>query len=201
MKNNNLIKILLSLSMVFSMVCLVEAKATESIVINGNIFIKHTADELIEIIEEDSNIYSDDKIELINKINTLQSMRITYDYWTIYSTCVVNSSYTCRPYFYTYSSFGNGGYPNSIEEILYANIDRNYNGTSKQFGGDLYYNLEASNCLFWDLNGDFYNNGNTTFNLGVSVEVGEAAKTTFTASMAYSSNHFAYCHKDGRVKF
>lgn len=113
------------------MICFVEAKATESIVINGNVFIKHTADELFEIIEKDSNIYNDDKIELINKIITLQSMRVTYDYWTIHSTCVVNSLYTYRPYFYTYSFFGNGGYPNSIEEILYANIDRNYNGTSK----------------------------------------------------------------------
>lgn len=131
MRNNILIKILLSLSMVLSMICFVEAKATESIVINGNVFIKHTADELFEIIEKDSNIYNDDKIELINKIITLQSMRVTYDYWTIHSTCVVNSLYTYRPYFYTYSFFGNGGYPNSIEEILYANIDRNYNGTSK----------------------------------------------------------------------
>lgn len=201
MKKSYLIKILLSLSMMFSMICLIETKATEGIMINGNLFIKHTADELIKIIEEDSNIYIDDKIELINKVNTLKSTRATYDYWTIYSTCVVNSLYSCRPYFYTYSSFSVGGYPNSIEEILYANIDRNHNGTSKQFGGDLYYNLEASNCLFWDLNGDFYNNGTTTFNLGVSVQLGEGAKTTFTASMAYSSNHFAYCHKDGRVRF
>lgn len=200
MKKKDLIKILVSFSLIFSMIILIETKATDGITINGNLFIKYTAEELIEIIEEDSNIYHDDKIELINKINTLKSTKATYDYWTIYSRCVVNSLYSCRPYFYTYSSFSVGRYPNSIEEILYANIDRNHNGTSKQFVGDLYYNLEANNCLFWDLNGDFFNNG-TTFNLGVSVELGKGAKTTFTPSMTDSLNHFAYCHKEERVRF
>lgn len=93
------------------------------------------------------------------------------------------------------------GYPNSIEEVLYANIDRNYNGVSKQFDGDLYYKLEAKNKLFWDLNGDFFNNGSTSSSGGISIGLGENTILAFNVSFSSTSNHFAYCHKSGRVTF
>ena len=160
---------------------------------------KHTFEEFVQIILNDQNIPEEKKMELILEINIKERSRISYDYWTIYATCKVTDEYKCRPYFYTYSSFLSGGYPNSIEQVLYANIDRNCNGISKQFAGTLYYKLEAANKLYWDLNGDFYNNGSTTIGGGASIGIGESSSINLQVS--YSSNHYAYCHESGRITF
>lgn len=88
--------------------------------------------------------------------------------------------------------------PDRILSIEYANINRQYGNTSKQFSGSLYYNLEAGNQFYWDLNGDFYNNGTTTYSYGGSVGVNGAASTSF--SVAYASNHYAYKQISGRYK-
>lgn len=148
---------------------------------------------------EDENLASKEKDEMIEKVDVISKQKDAYDYWRIYDVCQVTSSYTCRPYFYTYSEFATGGYPARIIEVLNANIDRNYNGISKQFKGSLYYHLEASNKLYWDLNGDFYNNGSTTYSGGVSIKVG--GSTTVNFSISGSSNYYAYCNKYDRVTF
>ncbi len=40
---------------------------------------------------------------------------------------------------------------------------RGYKGLSKQFVGSVYVNLEDPNIIFYIANGDFYNNGSTTY--------------------------------------
>lgn len=164
-------------------------------------FYKYSAEEYKDVIRNDSNIPQNQKVKMINEVDSLERRKDGggWDYWTIYDVCKVTSSYTCRPYFYAYAEFASGGYPHEIQKVLYANIDRNDDGVSKQFSGSLFYHLEKYNKLHWDLNGDFYNNGTT--NVGGSVEIGVGEKTSVGFSVSYSKNHYAYCHKSGDVTF
>ena len=102
-------------------------------------------------------------------------------------------------YIYAYTYFGGPSHePSKIAKILNANIDRNYYGTSKQFSGDLYYNLESERCIYWDVNGDFYNNGTTSVGLGGQIGIGEDTHVSFSVSS--SSNHYSYCNQHGRFR-
>ena len=161
--------------------------------------IKHTVEEYKQVILNDSNLSNDAKTQMLDEVNANIKSRAAYDYWTVYDVCKVNSAYTCRPYFYTYASFNSTGYPLSFVKVQRGSIDRNYNGVSKQFSGELYYHLERNNKLHWDLNGDFFNNGTTTVSLGASVGVGGDSSISFSISSA--SNHFAYCHKYDDITF
>lgn len=161
--------------------------------------IKQTAEEFKETLFNDENISSEDRNNIINDVNQNSRSRAssTYDYWTFYTTCSVTSSYSCKPYFYTYTNFNGPSHePSQFVKVYYGNIDRNWKGTTKQFTGSLYYKLESSKKIFWDLNGDFYNNGTTSSTTGGQVGLGEFANTSF--SVSYSTNHYAYVHKSGR---
>lgn len=161
---------------------------------------KYSYEEYKDVIENDDNLSESEKNRMIQKISTLQKSRnSTYDYWTFRDTCKVTINYSCYPYFYVYTNFGGPSHePSEFIKILNANINRNYNGVSKQFGGTLYYNLENSKTIYWDVNGDFYNNGTTTAGGGIEVGIKESATIKF--SISGSSNHFSYCNKTGRIK-
>jgi hypothetical protein len=76
---------------------------------------------------------------------------------------------------------------------------RGYNGLSKQFSGNVYVNLEDANRIFYIVNGDFFNNGTTTWNAGVTIGVGKAANVKFGVSGA--SNYYQYRYVESRVTF
>lgn len=121
----------------------------------------------------------------------------SYKYGTIRQTVRVDSAYSVYPYFYTKFEYSSGSpTPIRMVSIDSANIDRNYNGISKQFQGTLYYNLEAGNSLHGDLNGDFYNNGTTTITGGGSAGIGGVATASFSASI--TSSHYRYKNQIGR---
>lgn len=161
--------------------------------------VRSNSAEFKEIIKNDNNLSDVVKNDILEEVirNDMTRGASPYDYFTFYTSCQVTSTYVCKPYFYTYTYFGGASHePTKFIKILNANIDRNYYGTSKQFGGTLYYNLESSSTIYWDVNGDFFNNGTTTFAAGASIGVGESTSISF--SISNSSNHFAYCHKTGR---
>lgn len=160
---------------------------------------KYTAEEYKQVILNDVNIPSEIKYNMITEVDLALKEKTFYDYWTIYSNCKVDSKYTCRPYFYIYSNLSSTGYPQTIMKIQHANIDQNNNGTTKQFHGTLYYNLEADNKLFWDLNGDFYNEGIFASSNNPSISVEENNSIKFTTS--YPNSHYKYCHKSHRITF
>lgn len=60
-------------------------------------------------------------------------------------------------------------------------------------------NLEDANRIFYIVNGDFFNNGMTTWNAGVTIGVGKAANVKFGVSGA--SNHYQYRYVESRVTF
>ncbi|MGS0534394.1 hypothetical protein ACU80C_32010 (plasmid) [Bacillus mycoides] len=90
-----------------------------------------------------------------------------------------------------------GGSFRGIKEIKYINMDRASNGLSKTFSGTVQANLEDPNRIFYIVNGDFYNNGTTTVNGGVSITIGKHGSVTFGAS--YASSHYKYTYKEGNV--
>ena len=49
----------------------------------------------------------------------------------------------------------------AIDKIIYIDFDRNYEGRSKAFHGDIFVNLESPNDIYYIVNGDFYDSGNT----------------------------------------
>ncbi|MEG0092422.1 MAG: hypothetical protein RSA20_11420, partial [Oscillospiraceae bacterium] len=114
----------------------------------------------------------------------------SYGYLTITATSKVADNYEVRPYFYTKVEYSGSPNPSRLVSIEYGNIDRNYNGVSKQFTGILYYNLENIRTIYFDLNGDFYNNGTT--NVGGGESVGIDGSATLNFSNSHSREHFKY---------
>lgn len=163
----------------------------------------YDAEEYVQMIKEDTEMPNDKKQEIISEVMKTSRAVAKTKYATVYDTAVITSSYQVRPYFYMQYAWDtpheSSGSPCRISKIQYANLDRNYNGSSKQFSGILYYNLESGKQIFWDLNGDFFNNGTTTVSFGATVSKGENSSTSFGVS--YSSNHYKYIHTSKRIVF
>ena len=117
-------------------------------------------------------------------------------YRTFEKTVKVKSNYKPKVRFYCKTSEWDGY--RGIMTLLNSSINRDYDGTSKQFNGTLYTNLEDANTIYFELNGDFYYNGTTAFTGGTEIGVGEDTTIKFSASKTYSSNFFAYCNKEDR---
>lgn len=150
--------------------------------------------EYIEILKNDKNIEESMRESLINK-----ALITDTHYLMIQLDIPVTSSYHCYPYFYCSTlTYEGTSTPNQILSIDYANIDQSYNNTSKQFSGNFYYNLESGNQIYWDLNGDFYNDGVTTVSMNDFDEMKGDGLSTF--SVLYSSDHYAYKQISGRYK-
>lgn len=106
----------------------------------------------------------------------------------------VTQSYTPQIEFYVKTS-EYGSYW-GILRIMNVTLNRVSGYMSKQFGGEVYYNLENSNTIYWKVNGDFYDNGTISVGFATEVGVGEAAKISFNIS--YASNHYKYCNVSNR---
>ena len=91
------------------------------------------------------------------------------------------------------------GWFRAIKKILRVDMIRGYKGLSKQFSGSVYVNLEDPNKIFYIVNGDFYNNGSTTYEGGVSIGVGKYALVSFKSSSA--SSHYQYRYVESRLSF
>jgi len=87
----------------------------------------------------------------------------------------------------------------AIKKILNIEMIRGYQGKSKQFNGNTYVKLEDANRIFYSVNGDFYNNGTTTYSSGVSIGIGKNSSVKFGVSNA--SNHYKYRYIESRIRF
>lgn len=90
-----------------------------------------------------------------------------------------------------------------ILSIYSIQMNRGYNGISRQFSGDVNVWLRSAYQIEYVVNGDFYNNGTTTVsgNGGFNVSINELIKVNFSASITESSNHFGYCYEGKLVSF
>lgn len=117
---------------------------------------------------------------------------------TLSSNFSVTSFYNPSLRFYCETDEWSGSF-RGIKEIKHINMNRSANGLSKTFGGTVQANLEDPNRIFYIVNGDFYNNGETTFNGNVSITVGKHGSVGFSTS--YATNHYKYTYKEGNVYF
>ena len=111
----------------------------------------------------------------------------------------VTSSY--RPSIDFYCETSEGGNFFNINKIYSVQLNRDYNGISKQFQGTIESWLRSAISIEYIINGDFYNNGTTTTSGGVNLNVGlnELASVSFSVSSATTSNHYKYCY-ESRIK-
>lgn len=156
-------------------------------------------DEMISEISKSKSISIDLARRLIPDIQSSylneSTERLAYStyYANIYSEFTVTSEYKPSAYFYCFIE--QNGSTRSIVRLLNANIDRYYNGISKQFGGNLYYNLETPQRIYYNVNGDWFNNGTTSSTVGSSIGIGGFASINF--SVSNSSNHYVYKNVNG----
>ena len=181
-KKNIYIKICLTIIIILSLF-VVNGYMNNKDKINYEKIEKYNSEEIEKVIISDQYLSDDTKLSLINMINDNQ----TCDYYVVKTTCKVNNEYTCYPYFYISKT-------NKNINILCGNIDLN----KKNFTGDFYYHLEDDNTIYYDLNGDFSNIGDTKRSEEyINIETG---RVSYENTLYYTSNEYTYFHINNRIK-
>ena len=82
-------------------------------------------------------------------------------------------------------------------EYRFLNADGELVSIVKQFSGDIEIWVRSLYEVEYVINGDFYNYGTTTNSggAGLEVNIGEAAKISFSASTTTSNNHYKYFYR------
>ena len=145
-----------------------------------------TYDELIQEVMKNENLTETEAKQFIG-VSEENSGRATY---RIYKASVTVTS-TYKPQVVFYCETSESGDNRGILSLLNTSLSCDYNGSTKQFSGTLYTNLESASCIYIELNGDFYHKGTTTRT---------EEKNTVNFSVSYASNHFEYIYKADRYK-
>lgn len=155
-----------------------------------------TLDEIAKEMATIEGISVKDALQKLSSGNDKIEPSGVSDYYTYTRSVTVTSTYKPKLVFYC-NIVRVDIQPIIFLKIEHASLNRSYNGTSKQFAGHIYYNLENNTRFYYELNGDFYNNGTTTYTGGASVNVGEYDTINFSVSS--SSNFYKYCYDSGRI--
>lgn len=118
-------------------------------------------------------------------------------YLTFRETVRYDSAVAVQPRFYCEMRFG-GVSPTDFISVRNASLKLDAGSKVKQFSGDLYYNLESSTRLYYDLNGSLYNNGDLTIEGGGSIRVGGSGKLSL--NLSYTTNYYGYIQKSSRFR-
>ncbi|NRD77370.1 hypothetical protein HPT25_07635 [Bacillus sp. BRMEA1] len=181
-----------------------------------------TFDEVVSAISKDNNISKSEAANLVisnfQKSNgttkapasagtmsnttasapAVQSAQLA-TYRSLSTTFTVTSVY--KPSVNFYCQTDEGGYFRGIVKILNISMNRSYNNTSKQFSGTVYANLEDPNRIYWEVNGDFLNNGTTTISGGGAVNIGVGYSASVNFGVSYQSNEYKYVDTTGYTTF
>ncbi|MBD8046498.1 MAG: hypothetical protein KID00_04060 [Clostridium argentinense] len=172
-----------------------------------------TFDEVVQAIAKDNNIslseaayhvesnYSMNNAQMAAAYSpaTLAMLARAGTYRTIATPFEVTAGYKPKVTFYCQIDEYSGSNFRAIVKILNIGMDRSSNGFSKQFGGTVYANLETEKRIYWNVNGDFYDNGSTSVQGGVNIGIGQNSSVNF--SLSYSSNHYKYANVEGYSYF
>lgn len=177
-------------------------EVVKAIAKDNNISKKQAADQVVSSFIDDS-----EKTPLTGKFaqstrsaQAMQAAKVaaaSATYRNISAEFTVTSTYKATLRFYCQTE--EGDYFHAIVKVLNVSMNRNYNGVSKQFGGNVYINLEDPNRIYYVVDGDFYNNGTTTGGGSLKIGLGEGSSLTFNASN--TSNFYAYVYKEGHALF
>ena len=150
-----------------------------------------TFSEMVERYAKNAGITYWEALEMFpNASSTYSARGVYYREFTV--TLDVDKKY--KPSLKFYCETAEGGNFRNINAIYSVQLVREYNGKSKQFSGDIQVWLRNTYAIEYVVNGDFYNNGTTTFSGGGNGKFGiaEIIDLTFTASFTYVSNHYKY---------
>lgn len=150
-------------------------------------------DQLVQRVMLNEQLSKNEAIQFLN-IGPQQRNGTYFREYTY--TVTVTSTYKPAVIFYCQTSEWDTY--RGILKVLNTSLRRDYNGSSKQFTGNLYTNLENAYTIYFVLNGDFYNNGSTTYSGGGGISVGGSSSVNF--SISYASNHYKYLYTTGRYR-
>lgn len=151
--------------------------------------------EMVEEIARNNNISTEQVKQELGQVSRTKRSAKTYRHLTQQFT--VTSEYRPTMRFYCETS-ESGGF-RTIKRIIRVEMIRGYKGLSKQFSGEVFVNLEDPNIIYYSVNGDFYNNGQTTYKAGVDIKLGQKVGVGFSAT--YATSWYKYCYTEGRVRF
>lgn len=170
-----------------------------------NISEKQASEELISTFEEEAEkkLYNKQSRNLNSAVSVaiteqeINNMATTLAASTTYRTLssTVKTGGFFEPIIRFYCATSESGSFRGIKTIKKVSLDRK----GKAFKGDIYVHLQDPNKIFWILNGDFYNNGTTTFETTVSIGVKQKGSVDFKVSKA--TNHYKYVYKEGTRTF
>ncbi|CAG7584737.1 hypothetical protein PEPTYR26121_00001 [Peptoniphilus tyrrelliae] len=157
-----------------------------------------TYDEMFNTMLEDG--YNESEIYSIlggDFSNNNESELKDFSYTTLSKVLNVSPDYKPTLKFYIQVDSSNGAY--YIYKILKVDMNRQYNSKSKNFTGNIYYNLETNTRIYYSINGDFYNNGTISTSGGGAVGIGESGKLYF--SLTGASSHFKYFYEENYAHY
>ncbi|MGF7142186.1 hypothetical protein HNQ56_000596 [Anaerotaenia torta] len=139
-----------------------------------------------------------------NQAKVASTVEIRYGQFRMDTYTVVHTTmlglvlhvHTFQPMFVVGLEYINNSYsPNRIVSLENAHI---YTGDGDPciFGGSIFYRLEAGNRFYYNVYGDTYETGTTTYSAGLKVGLGEGSTATF--GVTYSNNYIANIDFDGR---
>lgn len=157
-----------------------------------------TYDEMFNTMLEDG--YTESEIYSIlagDFSNNNEAELKDFSYATLSKALNVSPDYKPTLKFYIQVDSSNGAY--YIYKILKVDMNRQYNSKSKNFTGNIYYNLETNTRIYYSINGDFYNKGTISTTGGGSVGIGEGGELYF--SLIGASSHFKYFYEEDYVHY
>ncbi len=128
---------------------------------------------------------------------------------TTYSKChrilsvPLHVTATYKPQLEVYCETSESGPYWGLSNIWLVNLDKNYNGSSKQFSGTIDMWLRNGYQIEYAVNGDFYNNGITTLldDTDWDIKTDNYAHISFTTSSSIMPIHYQYFYDHQTLAF
>ena len=110
---------------------------------------------------------------------------------------------TYKPQLELYCETSESGHYWGLSNIYLVNIEKNHDGSSKQFSGDVDMWFRNGYELEYIVNGDFYNNGTMTMSDNTDLDFAEDnyVHISFTTSSSIMPVHYQYCYGHQTLTF
>ncbi|WP_028589885.1 hypothetical protein [Paenibacillus massiliensis] len=146
-------------------------------------------------VEEAKSLYPDKTAQKLHKDSDIQLANS----WITEISITQNVTSVYKPVLKIYAYYYSSGSFRQFQELVSVQLDRTSTAIhflTKQFEGSIEAEINSRNetQMWWLVNGDFYDNGTTTFS--GSIEAGGLVWKG-TGSIQYATNHYEYYYKSG----
>lgn len=150
--------------------------------------------EIIEEMIKDGTSRADAE-RLVNENSISNSVNYGSYYTTYEKQLNVSKNYKPTLKFYLQIEYGHG--MAMIKSLKNVNIVREFNGISKSFVGEIYCNVENYQTIYYEINGDFYNEGITETKGKINLKIGEDSTILFNVDNPYG--YFNYIYESEKI--